>query len=141
MIDPEMPSAFGQLGNLEQPGASPRRIVPQQTITIPQQTITTTDPQYQPERSEFQDFVEQSLGRNLPIYGFDLFRNVPSTFAPTNLVPSSPDYVVGPGDEIVINGWGQVDISYRAIVDRNGAITIPKVGTDRKSTRLNSSHG
>ena len=129
MMDPEMPSAFGQLGNLEQSGASPRRIVPQQTITIPQQTITTTDPQYQPERSEFQDFVEQSLGRNLPIYGFDLFRNVPSTFAPTNLVPSSPDYVVGPGDEIVINGWGQVDISYRAIVDRNGAITIPKVGT------------
>jgi protein involved in polysaccharide export with SLBB domain len=36
--------------------------------------------------------------------------------------------VVGPGDEIVIRAWGQVDIDYRAIIDRNGAINIPRVG-------------
>ena len=80
------------------------------------------------ERHEFQDFVSQSLGRELPMFGFNLFQNVPSTFAPLDRVPVTPDYVIGPGDELVINAWGQVDIDYRATVDRNGAISIPRVG-------------
>lgn len=77
---------------------------------------------------EFSDFVAQSLGRQLPLFGYNLFRNVPSTFAPVDRVPVTPDYVVGPGDEIVIRAWGQVDIDYRAVIDRNGAINIPRVG-------------
>jgi polysaccharide biosynthesis/export protein len=80
------------------------------------------------ERHEFQDFVVQSLGKDLPLFGFDLFQNVPSTFAPLDRVPVTPDYLIGPGDELVINAWGQVDIDYRATVDRNGAISIPRVG-------------
>jgi polysaccharide export outer membrane protein len=88
-------------------------------------TITQSVPA---ERHEFQDFVAQSLGRDLPMFGFSLFQNVPSTFSPLDRVPVTPDYIVGPGDELVISGWGQVDIDYRAIVDRNGAINIPRVG-------------
>ena len=80
------------------------------------------------ERNEFQEFVENSLGRPLPMFGQNLFGEVPSTFAPVDRVPVTPDYIVGPGDEVVIRGWGQVDIDYRAIVDRNGAINIPRVG-------------
>jgi protein involved in polysaccharide export with SLBB domain len=80
------------------------------------------------ERNEFQDFVAQSIGRTLPMFGHNLFSGVPSTFAPIDRVPVTPDYVVGPGDEIVIRAWGQVDIDYRAIIDRNGAINIPRVG-------------
>lgn len=80
------------------------------------------------ERNEFQEFVFQSLGRPLPMFGHNLFSGVPSTFAPLDRVPVTPDYVVGPGDEIVIRAWGQVDIDYRATIDRNGAINIPRVG-------------
>src|SRR5216684_1051224 len=36
---------------------------------------------------EFQDFVAASLGYRLPIFGQDLFQNVPSTFAPLDRVP------------------------------------------------------
>ncbi len=53
---------------------------------------------------------------------------MPSTFAPVDNIPVTPDYVVGPGDEILIRAWGQVDIDYRAVVDRNGVINIPRVG-------------
>ena len=81
------------------------------------------------ERNEFQDFVLQSVGRDLPMFGYGLFQGVPTTFAPVDRVPVTPDYVVGPGDEIMIRAWGAVDIDYRAIVDRNGAISIPKIGT------------
>jgi polysaccharide export outer membrane protein len=79
-------------------------------------------------RNEFQDLVLQSVGRDLPMFGYNLFQGVPSTFAPVEGVPVMSDYVVGPGDEIVIRAWGAVDIDYRAVVDRNGAISIPRIG-------------
>lgn len=80
------------------------------------------------QRNEFQDFVTQSLGRPLPMFGYGLFSGVPSTFAPVDRIPVTPDYVLGPGDEVVIRAWGQVDIDYRAVIDRNGSINIPRVG-------------
>lgn len=80
------------------------------------------------QRNEFQEFVSQSLGRPLPMFGYSLFSGVPSTFAPVDRIPVTPDYVLGPGDEVVIRAWGQVDIDYRAVIDRNGSINIPRVG-------------
>ncbi len=81
------------------------------------------------ERIEFQDFVAQSTGRDLPIFGSELFKNVPSTFAPVDNIPVMADYAIGPGDEILIRAWGQLDVDYAAVVDRTGTISIPKVGT------------
>src|SRR5229473_2354195 len=82
----------------------------------------------QRERNEFQQFVMQSIGRDLPMFGANLFRTVPSTFAPIDNVPVTPDYVIGPGDEIQIRAWGQIDVDYNAAVDRDGTISVPKVG-------------
>jgi len=80
------------------------------------------------ERIEFQDFVAQSIGRDLQIFGSELFKNVPSTFAPVDNIPVTSDYVIGPGDEILIRAWGQLDVDFAALVDRTGTINIPKVG-------------
>jgi len=77
---------------------------------------------------EFQDFVSSSLGYHLNMFGQSLFRNVPSTFAPVDRIPVTPDYLIGPGDELLVRAWGQIDVNYRAIVDRTGAIYLPKVG-------------
>ena len=49
----------------------------------------------------------------LPLFGYDLFEGSPSTFAPIDNVPVTADYVVGPGDELLIRAWGQIDIDYR----------------------------
>ena len=77
---------------------------------------------------EFQDFVRTSLGYRLEIFGESLFRNVPSTFAPVDRIPVTPDYLIGPGDELLVHAWGQIDVNYRAVVDRTGTIYIPKIG-------------
>jgi protein involved in polysaccharide export with SLBB domain len=77
---------------------------------------------------EFQDFVTTSLGTALPIFGHTLFDNVPSTFAPLDRVQVAPDYIIGPGDELIIRAWGQINVDFRAVVDRGGAIYINKVG-------------
>lgn len=80
------------------------------------------------EPSEFQKFVEQSSGRLLPRFGANLFSAVPSTFAPLDNVPVTPDYVIGPGDEVLVRYWGQVEGDHRLMVDREGNIQIPRVG-------------
>ena len=79
--------------------------------------------------SEFQQLVAGSTGRVLPIYGAGLFGGVPSTFAPVDDLPVTPDYTLGPGDEIHIQVFGQVNLDATYGVDRTGSIFIPQVGT------------
>lgn len=79
----------------------------------------------------FQRMVAASVGRVLPIYGANLFTNVPSTFAPVDRIPVTPDYVIGPGDELLIRIWGQVTLNGRYTVDRSGNVYIPQVGAVR----------
>ena len=79
--------------------------------------------------TEFQRLVTASTGSLLPIFGADLFNNVPSTFAPVDDVPVAPDYVVGPGDTLRIEVYGQVNQQGSFGVDRSGDIAYPDVGT------------
>ena len=83
----------------------------------------------QPEPlTEYQKFVASTTGLVLPVYGAELFRHIPSTFAPVELAPVPADYVIGPGDELRIRIWGQVSIQSNVRVDRSGDIYLPQVG-------------
>jgi protein involved in polysaccharide export with SLBB domain len=76
--------------------------------------------------TEFQKLVASTSGQVLPIFGHDLFRGVPSTFAPVDQIPVTPDYVIGPGDEIRVRVWGQVNFNADLKVDRSGDIYVPQ---------------
>jgi protein involved in polysaccharide export with SLBB domain len=80
-------------------------------------------------QNEFQEFIAVSTGQRLPLFGYNLFGAGPSTFAPVENIPVTGEYVIGPGDELLIRAWGQIDVDYRAVVDRNGMINIPRVGS------------
>jgi len=80
------------------------------------------------EPSEFQKFIADNTGKLLPIFGAEFFVNTPSTFAPISNAPVPSDYPLGPGDELMIRGWGTIDIDFRATIDRNGTISIPTIG-------------
>jgi protein involved in polysaccharide export with SLBB domain len=79
--------------------------------------------------TEFQEFIAYTTNQVLPIYGANLFSGVPSTFAPLDLVPIPPDYSIGPGDELRIRVWGQVNFQINVRVDRAGEIFLPQVGS------------
>jgi len=79
--------------------------------------------------SEFQKFVAENTGNMLPIFGAEFFANTPTTFAPVSNAPVPSDYPLGPGDQLMIRGWGTIDIDYRATIDRNGTISIPTIGS------------
>ena len=78
--------------------------------------------------TDFQLLVRGSLGSLLPVYGDSLFRLVPSTFAPLREVNVTPEYVLGPGDQLVIRIWGQVNFNAQLTVDRSGSVYLPQVG-------------
>lgn len=78
--------------------------------------------------TEFQKFVAADTGKVLPIFGGMLFRDVPATFAPLDRVPVPENYVVGPGDELMLRAWGSIAFYLRVTVDRSGSIYIPHVG-------------
>ena len=77
-------------------------------------------------QTQFQRFVQDATGKALPLYGYSLFDR--SRFPSLTDVPVPANYVVGPGDEIDLKIWGAVDVAMRLPVDRNGQITVPKVG-------------
>ena len=79
-------------------------------------------------QTEFQQLVEQTTGRRVPIFGASLFSGVPTTFAPVDEVPVSTNYVLGPGDEIAIQLAGSVNQKLDLTVDRTGAIQVPGIG-------------
>lgn len=76
--------------------------------------------------TEFQRFVQDTTGRQLPLFGYNLFTG--RTFPSLQNVPVPADYVIGPGDEIALKVWGVVESDARLTVDRNGQIAIPRVG-------------
>jgi protein involved in polysaccharide export with SLBB domain len=78
--------------------------------------------------TEFQLLVRSSVGRLLPVYGDSLFQQVPTSFAPLHDVNVTPDYVLGPGDQLLIRIWGQVNFNAQVTVDRSGSVYLPQVG-------------
>jgi protein involved in polysaccharide export with SLBB domain len=78
--------------------------------------------------SEFQQFVLATTGQMLAIYGAKLFTSQPAGFGPIDHGPAPGDLIIGPGDELRIRIWGQVNFSANLRVSREGEIYLPKVG-------------
>ena len=108
---------YTDLGNTTNPTANGNRNLQPSTVPAPPEPLT-----------EFQKFVAGTTGQVLPIFGASLFRNVPSTFAPVEQIPVTPDYIVGPDDELRIRVWGQVNFNADVRVDRSGSVYLPQVG-------------
>ena len=62
------------------------------------------------------------------IYGYDFFEYAPTTFAPTESVPISSDYILGPGDSLEIYLYGNDEDEATSFISRTGEIFIPYIG-------------
>ena len=104
--------------------------------------------------NEFQKYVLEVTGQHLSLFGVSFFENsysnalgtqvenatglnnpkgyaqVPfASYTPSINTPVSADYALGAGDQLLIRTWGSLDVNFRAVLDRNGLISIPKIGT------------
>lgn len=62
------------------------------------------------------------------IYGRDLFRNSNLTFEPNVNSATPDDYRLGPGDEVVINIWGNNEAHIRDFISPEGTIIVSNIG-------------
>ncbi len=81
----------------------------------------------------FSDFVRGSEAlqvdtSQLKQFGYELFAGVPSTFAPATDVPVPSEYVLGPGDELEVQLFGQKSSLFTLVVDREGSVSFPDIG-------------
>lgn len=79
------------------------------------------------EQTEFQRFVQNTTGQALRLYGYELF-NTPRSFSPVQAAPVPAGYILGPGDELVVQINGLADFSENMVIDRDGRVLVPKVG-------------
>tara|TARA_R100000900_G_scaffold37538_2_gene31055 strand:- start:122312 stop:124999 length:2688 start_codon:yes stop_codon:yes gene_type:complete len=83
-------------------------------------------------RNDFAEDRVRTGSRNtntqLRPFGYDLFAGIPSTFAPATDIPVSSNYIVGPGDTVVLQLYGQLNVRYELAVSREGLIQFPEVG-------------
>lgn len=91
---------------------------------------STSRPAQQP--GEFERFVQGLADQyggasNVRRFGSQLM--LPNDDDAADQAPMAPDnYVIKPGDEILLTMWGSVEADLRLVVDRGGRVTIPRVG-------------
>ena len=71
---------------------------------------------------------EITIEQEINTFGYSLFKDSPTTFAPIDLAPAPLEYVMGPGDEIKIQLFGNKIISRAIAVNREGNLVIPELG-------------
>lgn len=77
---------------------------------------------------EFERFVQRLAGTEVRRLGAELVTGAYDSRATEAAVQVPPDYVVAPGDEVLVLLWGSVDADLRLTVDRAGRISVPRVG-------------
>ncbi len=80
------------------------------------------------EHEEDQLNLEPGSGGGLPLFGRDLFRMGAQTFRPAVDIPVPVDYVLGPGDTLVLQLYGKENAAHSLVVNREGQIQFPQIG-------------
>ncbi|MDI6726802.1 MAG: SLBB domain-containing protein, partial [Smithellaceae bacterium] len=107
------------------------------TPAEPKRPLTTPALLSVPEREKAVLLTMESLLRDkgvlppeeMKVFGHQLFVAGPTSFTPPASMPVTADYVVGPEDTIVVNIWGRLNQTHNLVVERNGIVHIPQVGS------------
>lgn len=66
--------------------------------------------------------------KNVVVFGSELFTSKSLSFEPNQNMPTPPNYVLGPGDQLDINVYGVQQFGYSGTISKNGTINIPNIG-------------
>ncbi len=61
-------------------------------------------------------------------FGYELFAGAPTTFAPATNIPVPANYVMGPGDVVIIQLYGQRNLTHELVITREGMLMFPEIG-------------
>lgn len=79
--------------------------------------------------------IEDNVPKEIPmtaeekrIFGFSVFRNTQLSFSPNLNIPTPKNYVLGAGDQLMIDIYGASQFLYDVTINSEGLVFIPKVG-------------
>lgn len=99
-------------------------------LDVEQATVRIrTEPALRPFEITVTRLPLQPVGAEaLDPFGYDLFDRVPTTFAPADDIPVPADYVIGPGDSVNVQLFGNENDEFFLEVSREGVINFPQLG-------------
>lgn len=76
------------------------------------------------------DFIREkkSPDDELSLFGRSIFRNGLDAFRPAMDIPVPADYVMGPGDTLVVQLYGKENFAHSLAINREGQIQFPQIG-------------
>lgn len=74
------------------------------------------------------DSLEFEAGKPREIYGHNMFSSKSLSFEPNENLATPENYVLGPGDEVVIDIWGANEVSIRQTISPEGRIVVSQIG-------------
>src|SRR5687768_14462219 len=121
-------SSGGAGGGVDAQPPSGAQIAP---LEPPAFTEPQPKPKIRPEDwPEFTREIAKRIRTRDPIlpFGYEIFGYLPATFEPLGAGPVDPDYPIGPGDEVIVQVWGDNQFTHAAVVSREATITVPDLG-------------
>ncbi len=146
-ISPQQLEQFQQLPRAQQESLAASMGIDLSTIESQINSSSSTSqesvqskPQYHPRGTKFDEFGNPILSSKLEEdedlededkikpFGYDVFSNAPTTFAPTLDIVIPAHYIIGAGDTLNLQIFGKENGNYDLDVSREGKIIIPKLG-------------
>jgi len=81
-----------------------------------------------PDSLMLDELEKEEDQRKLKVFGMRMFRKSKITFEPNINLPTPLNYVIGRGDELLIDVSGLYDVNFKAKVTPEGKIRIPNAG-------------
>ncbi|VUD66446.1 Polysialic acid transport protein KpsD [Thalassocella blandensis] len=76
-----------------------------------------------------EDNEEEDTGDEpLKLFGYDIFQYGAESFTPATDIPIPADYILGPGDTIVVQLYGKENTTHTLTLNREGNVNFPNIG-------------
>jgi len=95
------------------------------SVSVDESTEDLTDQSFE---DSYVSTEQRKFNNILPYFGYDIFKRDPNLFQESSSGAFSTNYLIGPGDEIIVMLWGETQFRQVFSVDREGFVFIPEIG-------------
>lgn len=81
-----------------------------------------------PNPEEWEAIIKETKGKKDSLFGRSTFSNPKLTFQPNMNLPTPETYILGPGDQVLIDIWGNSELNLSVTVSPDGKIVASGVG-------------
>ena len=92
------------------------------------QELTTGKVELEEKKDQKEEAKESDTNRGKKVFGRDVFNNKLLSFEPNMNIATPSNYVLGPGDVIVINIYGGSQSENEYTISNEGTVTVPGYG-------------